>query len=334
MTRYGACILSCDGPRLTADERALFRDANPFGFILFARHVETPTQVSDICKELRDSVGRDCLITVDQEGGRVQRLGPPHWRQWRPALEHAPAASDPVRAMYLRARLIAAELRAVGIDSNCAPNLDVAMEETHPFLKNRCYGTTPAIVAELGRAVSEGHLDGGVVPVMKHMPGHGAATMDSHHDLPNISDGWDVIEARDFAPFKELNDVPMGMTAHLVYEALDDLPATQSPKVLALIREEIGFQGLLMTDDISMQALSGSLAERAKASIAAGCDVVLHCNDTFADRVSVAEASGEMSDISQARAETALAARRTPDDIDIPALEAELEALLGGQVYG
>lgn len=334
MSRYGACILSCDGPRLTHDEKALFREVNPFGFILFARHVQDPDQVRALCAEFRSVLGRDCLITVDQEGGRVQRLGPPHWRQWRPALDHALAASDPERAMYLRARLIADELHAVGIDSNCAPNLDVACDQTHPFLKNRCYGTDPQTVTRLGRAVARGHLDGGVVPVMKHMPGHGAGTMDSHHDLPRINDDIETITTRDFAPFAALKDLAMGMTAHLVYDALDDVPATQSRKIIDLIRTQIGFNGLLMSDDISMQALTGSQGGRARAALDAGCDAVLHCNDGFKERVAVAQACGAMTDAAQRRAEAAEAARKSPADIDIPAIEAELRTLLGGQVYG
>lgn len=333
MSRFGACILSCDGPRLTADEKALFRDAQPLGFILFARHVETPDQVRALCAEMRDALGRDCLITVDQEGGRVQRLRAPYWREWQPALDHARTASDPVRAMYLRARLIAEELRAVGIDSNCAPNLDLVWPETHAFLKNRCYGAEPEQVAQLGRAVAEGLLDSGVLPVMKHMPGHGRAGLDTHKDLPHLSVPEDSLNDTDFAPFRALNDLPMGMTAHIVFDAIDTAPATQSPKVIDLIRTQIGFDGLLMTDDISMGALSGTLAQRSRASLAAGCDVILHCNDDFAARAEVAEAAGEMSDAAQARAEAAMTWRKPPQPIDIPRAEADLEALLNGPVY-
>ncbi len=333
MSPYGACILSCDGPRLSPDEKALFRRVNPFGFILFARHVESPDQVRALCAEMREAVGRDCLITVDQEGGRVQRFRGPVWRDWRPALEHVTAASDPVRAMYLRGRLIADELRRVGLDSNCAPNLDLVFDQTHPFLRNRCYGSDPSVVADLGRAMADGMLAGGVVPVMKHMPGHGRSGLDTHFDLPAVRADLKDLAAADFAPFAALRDMPMGMTAHLVFSAFDDRPATLSVQMVRLIREQIGFGGLLMTDDISMQALSGSLAERSAAALGAGCDVVLHCNDTFKERCEVAEAAGAMSAAAQARAEAAEAARKAPDQIDIPALEAELEALLGGQVY-
>jgi len=290
MSRFGACILSCDGPRLTADEKALFRAVQPFGFILFARHIETPDQVRALCAEFREAVGRECLITVDQEGGRVQRLRGPHWREWLPA-------------------------------------------ETHEFLKNRCYGTDPGQIAKLGRAVADGLLDGGVLPVMKHMPGHGRANLDTHKDLPHLSAPLGDLTETDFAPFRALNDLPMGMTAHIVFDAIDDAPATQSPAVIGLIRERIGFDGLLMTDDISMGALSGSLAQRSRASLDAGCDVILHCNDDFAARVEVADAAGEMSDAAQARAQAAMTWRKPPQPIDIPVLEADLEALLDGRVY-
>jgi len=333
MSQFGACILSCDGPRLTNEEKALFRDVRPFGFILFARHIETPEQVRALCAEMRAAADHDCLITVDQEGGRVQRLSPPTWRGWRPAMDHVHAASDPERAMFLRGRLIAHELHSLGIDSNCAPNLDVAQDLTHPFLHNRCYGTDPHQVARIGRAMADGLLAGGVVPVMKHLPGHGASTMDTHHDLPTVTDDAATVDARDFAPFKALCDLPMGMTAHLIFEAFEARPATLSPVMIDMIRREIGFDGLLMTDDISMKALTGTLGARSRAALAAGCDVVLHCNDTFAERREVAQAAGAMTPAAQRRAEAALGARTDPQDIDISAAEAELEALLGGQVY-
>lgn len=333
MTQYGACILSSDGPRLSPDEKSLYREMNPFGFILFSRHIETPDQVRVLCAEFREAVGRECLITVDQEGGRVQRLRGPDWRDWQPPLDHIAAASDPTRAMYLRARLMADELRAIGLDSNCIPTLDVVTPDTHPFLRNRCYGDDPARIAALGRATANGLLDGGVVPVMKHMPGHGRSHVDTHFDVPTVDVSLDDLTASDFAPFRALCDLPMGMTAHLVFSQLDTQPSTLSPVMIEHIRQTMGFDGLLMTDDISMKALSGTLADRTKAALAAGCDVVLHCNDSFQDRVAVANAAGMMSKGAQTRAFAAEAARKTPDAIDIPAIEAELETLLGGQVY-
>ncbi len=334
MSRFGATILDADGLRLSTDEKAFFRDVNPFGFILFARNIDTADQVRALCAEFREAVGRDCPITIDQEGGRVQRLRGPIWREWVPPLDHIAGCSDPVRAMYLRYRLIANELYALGIDSNCAPMVDVPNDQTHEFLTNRCYGKDAAQVAAIGRAVAEGLLDGGVLPVLKHIPGHGRATQDSHFDLPHVEADIEALTEVDFAPFKALNDLPMGMTAHLVYDAIDPKPATLSTKMMGVIRDQIGFDGLIMTDDISMKALQGSLADLSRASLDAGCDVVLACNRTLSERMDIAEAAGEMTELAQSRADAALLARRTPDAIDIPDLEAQLKALSGGQVYG
>ena len=329
MAHFGATILDADGHVLSGEEKAFFREADPFGFILFARNIDTPDQVRALCAEMRDCVGRQAPITIDQEGGRVQRLRGPIWTEWSPAFDFVCAAGDKAeKAMYLRYRIIAAELHALGIDSNCAPIVDVVTADTHKFLRNRCYGETAARVSELGRAVADGLLDGGVLPVIKHMPGHGRAAMDSHFDLPIVSSGVEQLVRHDFAPFKALNDLPMGMTAHLVYEALDDKPATLSRKVMQVVREEIGFDNLVMTDDISMKALRGSLSDISRAALDAGCDVILHCNGTLDARREVAAAAGEMTSAAQARALRALKARKTPDDIDIADLHAQLEALL------
>lgn len=331
MTNFGACILDATGLRLTPEEKALFAKADPFGFILFARNIDTPDQVRALCAEMREAVGREAPITIDQEGGRVQRLRAPMGREWLPALEHVTRAGDAaVEAMYVRYRLIATELRALGIDSNCAPLIDVAAPTTHDFLKNRCYGFDPVSVAQLGRAVADGLLQGGVLPVVKHIPGHGRAVVDSHKDLPVVDATCEDLEQVDFAPFRVLNDLPMGMTAHLVYSAIDPHPATTSPVMMQLIREKIGFDGLIMTDDISMKALKGSLADIAQASLAAGCDVILHCNGTLEERRMVADASGRMTQAAQARAIRALEARCPPEEVDIRALEAKLGALIGG----
>ncbi len=332
---FGATILDADGLRLSADEKAFFRDADPFGFILFARNIESADQVRALCGDFREAVGRDCPITIDQEGGRVQRLRAPLARNWLPPLEHverAGAAAE--RAMYLRYRLIAHELHGLGIDSNCAPIADVACADTHAFLKNRCYGEDTQAVAAIGRAVAQGHLDGGVLPVLKHIPGHGRATADSHLDLPHVASAPETLEQSDFSAFKALNDLPLGMTAHLVYDAYDSRPATTSPVMMQLIREQIGFDGLVMTDDISMKALKGALADITRDSLTAGCDVVLLCNAPLADRIAVAEAAGGMTAAAQTRADRALAARKPPADLDIQAAEDELAALMGGQVYG
>jgi len=333
--RFGATILDADGLRLTDEEKALFRAVKPFGFILFARNIDTPDQVHELCAEMRDAAGHHAIITVDQEGGRVQRLRAPIWRDWSAPLDFVSAAGEnAAEAMYLRFRLIAAELYDVGIDSNCAPMVDVAGPQTHEFLRNRCYGTDTARVIACGRAAADAMLAGGVLPVVKHMPGHGRATMDSHFDLPLVDAAQGDLAKHDFAPFKALNDLPMGMTAHLVYDVIDPRPATLSPVMMRLIRDEIGFDNLIMTDDISMKALAGSPADNAQAAIAAGCDVVLYCNAPLADRAAVAEAAGEMTDAAQTRAARALAARKTPDDIDISALSAKLSALTGEDMHG
>ncbi len=335
VSRFGATILDPSGPRLTAEEKRFFSEANPFGFILFKASIETPDQVAALCEELRAAVGRDAPILIDQEGGRVQRLRAPHWREWRPPLDHVGAAGDDAEeAMRLRFRLIAHELRVLGIDSNCAPVADVACDSTHPFLKDRCYGTDPETVVRLARAVAEGLLSGGVLPVLKHIPGHGRAVVDSHHDLAVAEADAETLRKVDFAAFRSLNDLPMAMTAHVVYPALDARPATTSPEVMACIRGEIGFDGLVMTDDIAMKALSGSLTGITAEALAAGCDVILFCNGTLEEKRRVAGAAGEMSLSAQGRAEKALAARHAPDEVDIPALEAKLEALMNGRVYG
>lgn len=329
MNRFGATILDADGLSLSAEEKAFFRDVNPYGFILFARNIDTPDQVRALCDEMRACVGRDAPITIDQEGGRVQRLRAPVWTEWEPPLEFVTAAGEKAEeAMYLRYRLIAAELHALGIDSNCAPMVDVAGPGTHAFLHNRCYGTDPQTVAKLGRAAAEGMIAGGVIPVLKHIPGHGRATMDSHYDLPRVSVSREELDTVDFAPFRALNDLPMGMTAHLVYDAIDDKPATLSEKVMKVIREDIGFENLIMTDDLAMKALKGSLADLTRQALAAGCDVILHCNGTLADRRTVAEAAGEMSFGAQTRALRALNGRMAPDDIDISRATAQLGTLL------
>lgn len=332
----GAAIFGCAGPVLLAEERAFFRDCDPFGFILFARNVEDPDQLRRLTGDLRDAVGREAPVLVDQEGGRVQRLRAPHWREWQPPLDTVAACGSveqAARAMRLRMRIIAAELRAVGIDANCAPVADVAREATHPFLKNRCYGTDPDTVSVIARAVADGLAEGGVWPVVKHMPGHGLSQMDTHLDLPTVTASAEDLDRVDLAPFRALKDLPMAMTAHIVYAAYDSLPATQSPKMIRLIREEIGFGGLLMTDDLNMEALKGSLADRTAASLAAGCDIALHCKGDFAQMQEVAAAAGAMREDSRARAAAALASRRPAPQVDIAALEAELRAMTRGALH-
>jgi beta-N-acetylhexosaminidase len=333
-TGRGAAILGCEGPVLLADEVAFFRDYDPFGFILFARNIVSPEQLLRLTGDLRACVGRNAPIFVDQEGGRVQRLRGPVWQEWTPPLDFVQAAGDhAVAAMALRYRLIAAELRSMGIDANCAPCADVIGPDTHPFLKNRCYGDDPARVGAIARAVADAHLAAGVLPVMKHLPGHGRSTVDTHLDLPTVTTDRATLQTTDFSPFRAMADLPLAMTAHLVFTAYDAAPATQSPVMIDVIRRDIGFDGLLMTDDLNMQALSGALAERAARSIAAGCDLALHCNGDLAEMQVVARAAGAMTPPARARAAAALARRDPQPDLDVAQWKADLAFLLPGRPY-
>jgi beta-N-acetylhexosaminidase len=308
-----AVIFGCAGPSLGDDEAGFFRRAEPWGFILFGRNVVSPNQVRTLVEALRASVGRrDAPVLIDQEGGRVARLGSPHWRPYPPARAYADiAARDPVLARemaWLGARLIAHDLAALGINVDCAPVLDTPAAGAHEIIGDRAYGETPDMVALLGRAAMEGFLAGGVAPVIKHIPGHGRAMADSHEALPVVRASRAELEAIDFAPFRDLADAPMAMTAHVVYAAIDDArPATLSPVVIEqVIRGAIGFAGLLMSDDLSMRALNGGLAERAGGALDAGCDVVLHCNGDPAEMAAVAGASRPLAGRAAARAKAAL----------------------------
>ncbi|SDX03251.1 glycoside hydrolase family 3 N-terminal domain-containing protein [Litoreibacter albidus] len=327
----GAYIFGCEGLRLSEAERRFFASANPWGFILFARNIENRSQLSALTTELRDSVGWDAPVLIDQEGGRVQRMRAPEWREYPPALDQmAMAGENAARAMYLRNRLIAAELFEVGIDVNCAPLADVIWPESHPVLRNRCYGSDVDTVVQMCLATEQGLLDGGVLPVLKHIPGYGRAVVDGHKDLPTVDVPRAELDALDFAPFKRLTHMAMGMTAHIVFPCIDDLPATTSPKAMAMIREDIGFDNLIMTDDISMEALSGAVPERARASLDAGCDIALHCNGDMTEMAGVAEVCGAMTPAMDIRAKRALSQRKTPTDVDISALEAEFRTLVAG----
>ncbi len=265
------------------------------GFILFARNVADPDQLKALTAELRGAVGRNVPIFIDQEGGRVARMRAPYWREWLPALDQVQQNKrGAVRSMYLRYRLIAEELRAVGIDGNCAPLADIANPDTHPILRNRCYGEDVVKVAEVAASVAQGLVDGGVLPVMKHIPpGHGRAVTDSHLELPQVKTPARELKWSDFMAFEPLNWLPLGMTAHVVFEAIDpDHCATVSPAMMDVIRTRIGFTGCLMSDDISMQALEGPLALRSRAALRAGCDLVLHCNGEMDQMAEVVDASG------------------------------------------
>jgi beta-N-acetylhexosaminidase len=330
-----AAILGCSGPVLEQDERAFLRDADPWGFILFSRNVVAPGQLCRLVGDLRDAVGREAPVLIDQEGGRVSRLRPPLSRDWPDPLEEMTPLRDPLRrerAMWLRYRLIAHDLHALGIDANCAPLVDVATAATHPFLRSRCYSDSPPEVARLGRAVAAGLLAGGVLPVVKHIPGHGRARADSHVRLPVVEADAETLAATDFLPFRALSDLPLAMTAHCVYAALDpDRPATLSPAVIAAIRGMIGFGGCLMTDDLSMGALSGPMGRRASAAIAAGCDLLLHCNADRDEMEAMLAETPRLAGEAAARAARALAARRAPEPADPAALAAELAAIRSGK---
>jgi beta-N-acetylhexosaminidase len=333
-------IYGLAGKTLVADERAFFGETQPWGFILFARNIENPAQVAALTASLRE-IGGDARtpILIDQEGGRVARLKPPHWRARPPGARFGEAyridPSTAREATYLNARLIAAELIALGVNVDCLPLLDVPQPGAHDIIGDRAFATDPSIVIDLGRAQIEGLLEGGVLPIMKHIPGHGRAGSDSHLELPRVTAGAEELSAVDFVTFRSLDSCPMAMTAHVVYDSIDpQRPATTSPKVVRdVIRGEIGFDGLLMSDDLSMKALDGPLKVRAKAALFAGCDVVLHCNGDMDEMKDVARETGTLEGVSLRRAEHALSLLQPPRMPFDPALaEIRVTELLGGSV--
>jgi beta-N-acetylhexosaminidase len=308
MTAPRAVIFDCAGARLTADERDFFRDADPLGFILFTRNIETPEQTRRLVDDLRSSVARaDAPVLIDQEGGRVARLRPPHWRKAPPARLlgelYARNSEAGLEAARLNARLLAADVASVGADVDCLPVLDLALPETHDVIGDRAFAERPEAVAALGRATAEGLLAEGVMPVVKHMPGHGRATVDSHKTLPRVTVARGLLERADFVPFKLLSDLPWGMTAHLLFEAVDpEAPMTVSARgVKEIIRELIGFDGLLLSDDLSMQALGGTLGERAQRALAAGCDIALHCNGRMEEMLDIVDRTDAMTEAAERR---------------------------------
>jgi beta-N-acetylhexosaminidase len=333
-----ACIFGCAGLELTREEAAFFADVKPWGFILFKRNVESPDQVRRLVDALRATVGRDdAPVLIDQEGGRVQRLGPPHWPVYPTGRAYGQLpANDPLlrrEITRLGARLMAHDLAELGINADCVPVLDVPQAGAHDVIGDRAYGDTPEEVALLGRAAAEGLIAGGVLPIIKHIPGHGRSMADSHLDLPVVDAALEDLDAVDFAPFRVLSDMPMAMTAHVVYSAIDPKrPGTTSRKVIKhVIRDSIGFQGLLMSDDLSMKALSGDFKARTKASLAAGCDVVLHCNGDMAEMAPIAEACGKLSGKARRRAEGALARlAKRPEPIDLAEARARFKSAFDG----
>jgi beta-N-acetylhexosaminidase len=331
-----AFIAGVSGHVLTAEERAFLREQRPWGFILFKRNVDHPAQVLELVKQLRDGVERaEAPVLIDQEGGRVQRLGPPHWPVYPPGASFgALYARDPDagrRAAWLSSRLIAADLDDLGITVDCLPLADVPVPGANAVIGDRAYGEAPAQVAAIARAVTEGLADGGVLPVLKHIPGHGRATADSHFGLPTVDTPLPELERTDFAAFQALADLPMAMTAHVVFSALDPTqPATTSATMIRqVIRGWIGFQGVLMSDDVSMNALQGTISERTEAAFAAGCDVVLHCNGKLDEMRAVAIASPALAGEAERRVRRAEAARRAPQPFDRAAARQELDDLLG-----
>jgi len=330
-----AFITGVSGLKLSDAERGFIGAERPWGLILFKRNVETSDQVSKIVSEFRELVGRgDAPVLIDQEGGRVQRLGPPHWPVYPPgALFGALYDLQPslgLNAARLSARLIAADLAELGITVDCLPLADVPIAGADAVIGNRAYGTEPAKVAAIARAVTDGLEQGGVLPVLKHIPGHGRANADSHFGLPMVDTDTHELERTDFAAFRPLADLPMAMTAHVVFSALDPAqPATTSATIIRqVIRGVIGFQGLLMSDDVSMNALAGSLAERTRAIVSAGCDMVLHCNGNLDEMREVARETPELMGQALERANRALASRKAPQPLDRQAARAELEALM------
>ncbi|MCK4867127.1 MAG: beta-N-acetylhexosaminidase [Alphaproteobacteria bacterium] len=328
-----AAIFGCAGTELSASETAFFRDHDPAGFVLFARNIESPGQVRALVSDLRDCTGAEnALILIDQEGGRVARLKPPHWRAAPPQGIFGKLSPETARhAAKLNARLLADELLALGINVDCLPLLDLRFPGAHDIIGNRAFGETVEIVSLLGRAVCEGLLEGGVLPVIKHIPGHGRARADSHLELPWVDVDRDELEETDFAPFRAHADMPLAMTAHIVYGAIDPVrPATTSPTVMNdIIRGSIGYDGLVMTDDLSMKALGGGFAARTADSLAAGCDLVLHCNGDMDEMKQIADAARPLDAEGLRRYHGALNMLEQPEPFDREAALAELAALIG-----
>jgi beta-N-acetylhexosaminidase len=331
-----AFITGISGRTLTADERAFMRAERPWGFILFKRNIEIPTQVSALVGELRKSVDDPHVpVLIDQEGGRVQRFGPPHWPVYPPGAVFGTLYDIDrelgLTAARLSARLIAADLIDLGVTVDCLPLADVPVAGADAVIGNRAYGTEPGKVAAIARAVTEGLQQGGVLPVLKHIPGHGRASADTHFRLPVVDTPEAELQRTDFAAFQPLADLPMAMTAHVVFSALDPAqPATTSATIIEqVIRGSIGFQGLLMSDDVSMNALAGSIAERTRAIVSAGCDMVLHCNGSLDEMREVAREAPELSGQALDRASRALASRKAPLPFDRAAARAELDELMG-----
>jgi len=319
-----AFITGLSGPAILAEERVFLRETDPWGLILFARNVQNPQQVAEFVKEFRLIVGRaDAPVLIDQEGGRVQRLGPPHWPKYPSGGAYgalfAIDRSDGLAMSRLGSRLIGIDLAALGVTVDALPVADLPIPGADSVIGDRAYGDTPETVTALAGAAAEGLMEAGVLPVLKHIPGHGRATADSHKALPVVETDRQTLERTDFVPFRALAYLPMAMTAHVVFTAFDpELPATTSRIMIdRVIRGFIGFDGLLMSDDVSMEALTGTLGERTAAALAAGCDVALHCNGRMDEMRQVADNAPELRGRPHERAERALATRRRPEPFDV-----------------
>ncbi len=310
-------IFGCESHRLTGWEKGFFSEINPYGFILFARNCDTPEQIKNLISELRELSGRDDLpVLVDQEGGRVARLRPPHWRRTPPAAVfgklYETDQEKALRAAYINACLISHELIELGFTADCAPVLDLTIPGAHEIVGDRSYGATPEKVAAIGRSVSQGFLDSGIMPVVKHIPGHGRAMVDSHKELPRVETSKIELASSDFEAFKLMRDAPWGMTAHVIYEDIDpDNIATVSEKVIKdIIRGEIGFEGILLSDDLSMKAMHGTYEERARAALSSGCDLALHCNGDQIEMQAVAKGLSSIDASKNSRLEKAWGLRK------------------------
>jgi beta-N-acetylhexosaminidase len=338
--RISPVIFGCKGLTLTQEEIAFFKAVQPWGFILFGRNVETPEQVAALVQKLKECAGHsEVAVLIDQEGGRVRRLRPPHWAEYHSGAVlgglYKKDAKVGQRLAWLQSRLMAFDLVKLGINVDCLPVLDIPVQGAHDVIGDRAYGHDVLSVTEMGEAAAQGMLDGGVVPVIKHIPGHGRSLVDSHKDLPRVDATLDELMETDFQPFKNLSQFPAAMTAHVIYEALDrDNPATTSPKVISdIIRGHMGFDGLLMCDDLSMNALSGDFAERTQSSFEAGCDVVLHCNGEMNEMQQVAKALPEFASSAQTRATRVSECWSNSKPEEEHALRDEFEGLCEAALY-
>jgi beta-N-acetylhexosaminidase len=336
-----AFVSGCTGTELDDEEKAFFAAEQPLGLILFKRNCETPAQVRALVESFAAAVGRaDAPILIDQEGGRVRRLRPPHWPDYPAAgvigaLDaRSPEAGD--RAAWLQGRLMADDLRAVGITIDCAPVLDAIIPGASEAIGDRSFGGDPGRVTRLGRAMAEGFIAGGVVPVVKHIPGQGRALVDSHYALPVVDTDLATLESADFLPFRALSWLPAAMTSHTVFTAIDaERPATTSAALIrGIIRERIGFDGVLFSDDVSMNALAGDHRERGRAIFEAGCDIVLHCSGRMEDMLAIADVAPPLAGRAAERVHAMMASVGAPAPLDRPAARAEFDALLASAALG